>query len=150
MGNFKRIFTSAVVLLLAFVALGCGDDETSSSTSAATEAGTASSSTTEADSDLAAIEITVKGWVLEGGCERMTDKFLEDQTFNDDPEEACKTFESLFSPPAYGEDDFDVTDITYENDKATATVESPGIDASTVYHLVFEDGVWKIDSADLK
>ncbi len=113
-------------------------------------AGTTRDPSSSTPDDLEAIEATVKGWLLEGGCDRMTDKFLEDQTFIDEPEEACETFESLFSAPAYGEDAIDVTDISYENDKATASVVSEEIDATTVYHLVNEDGTWKIDSADLK
>jgi hypothetical protein len=88
----------------------------------------------------------------------MTDKFLEEQTFNDNPTEACKTFEASFSPPAYRADDIDVTDIEYVNDKATAivgggpegvSVTAGGEEVTSRYTLVNEDGTWKIDSAEL-
>ena len=88
----------------------------------------------------------------------MTDKFLEEQTFNDDPKQACETFEASFSPPAYSADDIDVTDIEYVNDKATAivgggpegvSVTSGGEEVTSKYTLVNEDGTWKIDSAEL-
>ena len=96
--------------------------------------------------------------MLEGDCTLMTDKFLEDQTFDDNPKSACETFENLFTAPSYGEDDIDITDVQFENDKATAVVggsvdgirvTSGGEEITSTYHLVFEDGTWKIDSADL-
>lgn len=145
----------------ATVALGCSDDETtteasvdSTSSVSSTELETSTvsdetASTSDSGSDLDAIEATVEGWILEGGCERMTDNFLEEQTFDDDPKSACQTFEASFTPPAYGADDFD-TDITYENDEAEAEVSSPGIDVTSVYHLVKEGDTWKIDSAEIK
>ena len=40
-----------------------------------------------------AIESTIKTWILQGGCDLMTDHFLEEQTFSDDRAQACKTFE---------------------------------------------------------
>src|SRR5688500_10889499 len=94
MSRTTRAFTVGVVLLLALVAFGCGGDEEAGSTTAADECTATSATTATGGDDLAAIEVTVKGWLREGGCERMTDKFLEDQTFQDDPEEACETFES--------------------------------------------------------
>jgi len=144
--------------LAAGVAAGCGSDDSSSSTTAA-ETSTATESTssttqstvttTDSGSDLDAIEATVEGWILEGGCERMTDDFLEEQTFDDNPRSACETFEASFAPPAYDADDFE-TDVTYEDDEAEAEVSSPGIDVTSVYHLVKEGDTWKIDSADIK
>ena len=115
-------------------------------------------STTSDGSDLDAIETTIKTWLTEGDCDLMTDKFLEEQTFNDDPKQACETFEASFSPPAYSADDIDVTDIEYVNDKATAivgggpegvSVTSGGEEVTSKYTLVNEDGTWKIDSAEL-
>ena len=146
--------------LAATVAIGCGDDETTSEETASipevssTElsVSTVSEQTaTETDSvsDLDAIEATVEGWLLEGGCERMTANFLEEQTFDDDPKSACETFEAQFTPPAYGADEIE-TDITYENDKAEVVVGSEGIDVESVYHLVKEGDTWKIDSAELE
>jgi hypothetical protein len=153
-----------MVALGAFAAAGCGSDDSSSSTTAADTVETVAddtasvSTTTSVSPDIDAIETTIKTWMLEGDCTLMTDKFLEDQTFDDNPKTACKTFESIFTPPAYGEDDIDITDVQFENDKATAVVGgSPegvsitegGEEITSTYHLVFEDGTWKIDSADL-
>jgi hypothetical protein len=149
---------AALLALLAFA--GCGDEEESSSTTAVTEetassaeeqaaVSVSSSTLTTEESPFDAIEATVTGWMLEGGCERMTDNFLEEQTFDDDPEQACETFEAQFTAPAYDAEDFEV-DIEYENDTATATVSSPGIDVASVYKLVLEGDTWKIDSAELK
>jgi hypothetical protein len=150
------------IAALAAIAAGCGSDD-STSTEAEATAATATStgattSTTSDGSDLDAIETTIKTWLTEGDCDLMTDKFLEEQTFNDNPTEACKTFEASFSPPAYSADDIDVTDIEYVNDKATAivgggpegvSVTAGGEEVTSKYTLVNEDGTWKIDSAEL-
>jgi hypothetical protein len=152
------------VALAAIAAAGCGSDDSSSSTTAADTAATAATdasaetTSTSISPDIDAIETTIKTWMLEGDCTLMTDKFLEDQTFDDNPKSACETFESIFTPPSYGEDDIDVTDVQFENDKATAVVgggpegvsiTEGGEEVTSTYHLVFEDGTWKIDSADL-
>lgn len=152
--------TGSIAALLAAAALlvaGCGgsDDGDGSATtdaSAATSTTASTSSTTtsvDSGSDLDQIEATVKGWILEGGCDRMTDKFLEAQTFIDDPEKACEAFQGGFTPPQYTADDIE-TDISYVNDKATVEVSGGPADVTSVYKLVNEDGTWKIDSAELK
>jgi hypothetical protein len=150
------------IAALAAIAAGCGSDDATSTEAEATAATTtstgATTSTTSDGSDLDAIETTIKTWLTEGDCDLMTDKFLEEQTFNDNPTEACKTFEASFSPPAYSADDIDVTDIEYVNDKATAivgggpegvSITSGGEEVTSKYTLVNEDGTWKIDSAEL-
>ncbi len=157
---WAALLTCAAVLAVA----GCGsDDSTSESTTAADTAATtvsepSSTTTTTISSDIDAIETTIKTWMLEGDCTLMTDKFLEEQTFDDNPESACKTFENLFTAPSYGEDDIDVTDVQFENDKATAVVgggpegvsiTEGGEEITSTYHLVKEDGTWKIDSAEV-
>ena len=74
-------------------------------------------------------------------------------------QQACETFEAAFSPPAFSEDDIEITDVKYGNDKATAivgggpegvSVTSGGEEITSKYTLVNEDGTWKIDSADLQ
>ena len=150
------------VAALAAVAAGCGSDDSTSTEAGATAVTTSTdastTSTTSDGRDLDAIETTIKTWLTEGDCDLMTDKFLEEQTFNDDPKQACETFEASFSPPAYSADDIDVTDIEYVNDKATAivgggpegvSVTSGGEEVTSKYTLVNEDGTWKIDSAEL-
>ena len=162
----NRLWAALLLCLVALAALavtGCGgDDATSSTTEADTAATTATdSSTTSTTSDIGeidAIETTIKTWLMEGGCDLMTDKFLEEQTFDDDPKQACETFEAAFSPPAFSEDDIEITDVKYVNDKATAivgggpegvSVTSGGEEVTSKYTLVNEDGTWKIDSAEL-
>lgn len=160
--NRLRMALVLCIAALAAIAAGCGSDD-STSTEAEATAATATStgattSTTSDGSDLDAIETTIKTWLTEGDCDLMTDKFLEEQTFNDNPTEACKTFEASFNPPAYSADDIDVTDIEYVNDKATAivgggpegvSITSGGEEVTSKYTLVNEDGTWKIDSAEL-
>ena len=160
----KRLWAATMICGTALAVAGCGSDDSSDSTAVAdTAATTAADASTETTStsispDIDAIETTIKTWMLEGDCTLMTDKFLEDQTFDDNPKTACKTFESIFTAPAYGEDDIDITDVKFVNDKATAVVGgSPegvsitegGEEITSTYHLVYEDGTWKIDSADL-
>ena len=163
--NRPRIALVLCITVLAAIAAGCGSDDSTSTEAEATavttsteETTTSTISTTSDGSDLDAIETTIKTWLTEGDCDLMTDKFLEEQTFNDDPKQACETFEASFSPPAYSEDDIDVTDIEYVNDKATAivgggpegvSITSGGEEVTSKYTLVNEDGTWKIDSAEL-
>ena len=113
---------------------GCGGDEGESSA---------------AGTDEEAITETIRGWLTEGGCERMTDKFLEAQTFIDDPEQACETFEAGFTAPSYSADDVVVSEIEVQGDRATATVGDANTDITSEYTLVREDGQWKIDKAEL-
>ncbi len=144
--------------LAVAVAAGCGGsgDDTVVSVAAATDGSTPVESTPADASEMEAIEATIKTWLLEGDCDLMTDKFLEDQTFSDDPKQACKTFEAGFSPPAYSEDDIEVTDVTYVNDKATAIVgggssalTSGGEEITSKYSLVLDGETWKINAAEI-
>lgn len=104
---------------------------------------------TEASGDEGEVEETIKLWLTEGGCERMTDKFLEAQTFNDDPDEACETFESGFAPPSYSADDVIVSDVAIDGDMATATVGDEVSNVESTYTLTNESGEWQIDSAEI-
>ena len=147
----RRLLTLLTVLALlpALLLAGCGDDEgggddgSSPSEAASNPGGSLSAE------DGAAIEETLKTWLTEGGCENMTDAFLEDQTFNDDPEEACESFENLFSEPAYTAGDVIVSDIKGDGDRASAVVSDDFSNVSTTFQLRNEDGKWKIDSADI-
>ena len=118
---------------LAAIAIGCGD----------------SSSTTAVDDDDAAVEAAIRTWLLEGDCGVMTDKFLEAQTFESDPEVACERFEALFETPQYSEDDIEITDVEIDGERASAVVGGGGAGITSTYKLVREDGVWKIDAASL-
>jgi hypothetical protein len=125
---------AAIFLGAAFFLCACGGDGGVS---------------TEASGEEGEVEETIKLWLTEGGCERMTDEFLESQTFNDDPEEACDTFEANFSAPSYGPDDIVVSDIQIDGDEATATVGDEISDIESAYTLTNESGAWQIVSAEL-
>ena len=128
-----HLLALALAALIAFA--GCGGGEESAGETAGT--------------DEEAITETIRGWLTEGGCERMTDKFLEAQTFIDEPEQACETFEAGFTAPSYSSDDIVVSEIEVEGDRATATVGDETTDITSEYTLVREDGQWKIDTAEL-
>jgi hypothetical protein len=134
----SRYLIWALALLVAGLLVGCGGDDSGDSSSA------------EAGTDEAAIEETLKGWLTEGGCDRMTDGFLEDQTFSSDPEQACETFEASFTAPAFGPDDIVVSEIQVDGTKASAVVGDEVSNVTSLYELVSEDGQWKIDSVDIQ
>ena len=125
-----------LVAALAALAVGCGGDD-------------GDSTTADGDDDVAAVESTINTWLFEGDCGVMTDKFLEAQTFESNPERACELFETAYQEPQYTEDDVEISDVEVTGDKATAIVGGGGSDITSTYTLVREDGVWKIDAAEL-
>lgn len=151
--NTKLKAVAATAAALALIAAGCGDDESSTTEADATtptEVSSTSLSTTEAptipdasESDLDAIEATVDAWLVAGGCDLMTDAFLEEQTGESDPAAACESFESSFTPA----EGLTAGDIQYENADAAVEVDGSGEGAGT-YNLVKEGDTWKIDSVD--
>jgi hypothetical protein len=137
---------------VALTACGGDDESTTAAVPSTTTTSTGATGVTGevvVAEDAAEIEDTVKTWLLEGDCDVMTDQFLEHQTFQQDPEKACDAFEQSFSPPQYGEEDIVVSDIAVNGAKATATVGDKVTGVESTYHLVNEDGTWKIDSADI-
>lgn len=137
MSSIFKTVAAAAALFAVILLVGCGGDDDDSESSAA------------AGDDSAAVEDTVKSWLLEGGCDRMTDKFLEEQTFITDPAEACQTFESGFAAPSYGEEDIVVSDVEVDGETATLVVSDDFSGIESRYELVNEDGAWKIDAAEL-
>jgi len=157
----RRLRSLAAGVLVIGALAGCGADD---GEEAAVTSGDAEQTTTEAPADTTtadttatdgaltaedeeAITETIRAWLTEGGCERMTDDFLEDQTFIEDPEEACETFEQGFTEPAYGPEDVIVSEISGTAEKAKATVGDEVTDIESRYTLVKDDGQWKIDAA---
>ncbi len=136
----RRVAILAVAL--AVLAAGCGDGSSSSSTTATADAGT----TAAVSDETAAIEATIRTWVLEGDCDLMTDKFLEAQTFESNPKRACKLFESLFEAPQYGAEDIEISEVEIDGDRASAVVGDAGAGVTITYKLVLDDGQWKIDA----
>ena len=100
------------------------------------------------DEDAEAISDTIKTWLTEGGCELMTDKFLESQAFvGDTREERCKYLEDSFQKPQYGKDDIVVKDVKVEGDTASAVVGDNFSNVEADYDLVRSGGRWQIDEA---
>ncbi len=136
----KRAFILAVAVVAALL-IGCGGDDSGSDS---TDSSSASSG------DTGAVETTITTWLLEGDCDLMTDKFVEAQTFSEDREQGCEAFEGGFTPPIYSEDDIEITDVEITGEKATAIVGGGGVDITSKYTLVLEDGTWKIDAAEIE
>lgn len=98
--------------------------------------------------DAEAISDTIRTWLTEGGCELMTDKFLESQAFvGDSREERCKYLEDSFQKPQYGKDDIVVKEIKIDGDSASAVVGDNFSNVEADYELVRSDGRWQIDEA---
>jgi hypothetical protein len=126
------------LLTLALVAAGCGGDDDGAESAPAT--------------DEVAVRITVKKWLLEGSCEAMTDRFLEDQLLSqgETRAERCELFEKQHTKPQYSEDDIKITDVSVTGTKATLVVGQEGVDISSKYSLVKTGGDWRIDAAELQ
>ncbi|CAN5474898.1 hypothetical protein BH10ACT11_BH10ACT11_15790 [soil metagenome] len=168
-----------MIVVVAALLGGCGggDDSTtapatgasgasgasgSTSTTSSDTSTTSDETTTEADTDSSAsagalsaddesqISDTAKTWLTEGGCDLMTDAFLKDQTFEDDRDIACKTFESLFKPPSFDADQITVTKIDGDSMSASATIgDTLGSGVESTYKFKKVDGNWQIDKASL-
>ena len=140
-----------LVALGAAVAAGCGDEDIPTTTVTAAEEGTTPEEAAGVEaSDMEAIESTIKTWLLQGDCALMSDGFLEEQTFIDQPAKACETFESGFTAPSYSEDEIEVSDIAVVNGKASATVGGGGDEITSTYQLVLaDDGTWQIASVSI-
>jgi hypothetical protein len=127
-----RALALGLVLALFLIGAGCGGDDQS-----------------DDDSPSGQIETTIKTWLTSGGCEYMTDEFLESQTFIDDPEEACDAHENLFEEPGFSEDDIIVSDIAISGKTATAIVSDDFSNVETTYRLKLDGGTWMINSTDI-
>jgi hypothetical protein len=159
---------STILIGLALVAAGCGDDEkdepeqpaqTQTQTDpapapATTEPEPAEPAPAEASAeDKEAVQDVVKKWLLEGGCERMTDKFLEDQLLGlgDNREERCDLFQKQRTKPQYGEEQIKVTEVQVTGTKASLVVGSDNApDITSKYELVKSGDQWQIDAAELQ
>jgi hypothetical protein len=139
----------ALLLTLALIAAGCGGDDGGSDGGSSPSEAAANPGGSLTPEDGAEIEDVLKTWLTEGGCENMTDSFLEDQTFIDEPEQACQTFEDAFTVPAFSADDVIVSDIKGNGDQASAVVSDDFSNVETTFQLRNEGGDWKIDSADI-
>ena len=156
-----------LVLLFAVVVLalaGCGGDDEGDGGNGGGEAettetqpaqtGTGPEATTPEDGaaspgDEQAIRDAVLGYLIEGDCDTMTDKFVEEQTFSDNRREGCEQFEQLHQEPRYGPDDVNITDIRIEGTRATATIGDDVSNIEAKYKFVKEGDKWRIDEVDL-
>ena len=161
----KRL--SALLIGLALVAAGCGDDENdepdqpAQTTTQQTEPAEPTTTETQpaepapaesSPEDEKAVEDVVKTWLLEGGCERMTYKFLEDQLIwlGDNRKQRCDLFEKQFTKPQYTEDQIKISDVQVTGTKASLVVGSEGVNIESKYTLVKTGEQWQIDSADIQ
>lgn len=157
----------AVLIALSLVAAGCGDDENDepAGTTAAetTQTDTQPTTTTEAtpdepapaasEEDEQAVQDVVKEWLLEGKCELMTDKFLEEQLLGlgDNRAQRCDLFEKQHTKPQYGEDQIEISEVKVEGTKASLVVGSDNApDITSKYELVKTGDQWQIDAAELQ
>lgn len=148
----RRVIT--LLFLLALIAAGCGGDDSSGGdgggeSSDPTSEAAANPGGTLTPEDGAEIVDVLRTWTIEGGCEYMTDAFLEDQTFISDPEEACEVHESTHEEPLFSADDVIVSDIKGNGDRASAVISDDFSNVETTFQLRNEGGTWKIDSADI-
>jgi hypothetical protein len=157
---------TAILIALALVAAGCGDDDgdepdqpaqTAPTTTdevptiTRTEPEPAPAEASEEDEE--AVQDVVKKWLLEGGCERMTDKFLDDQLLGlgDNRQERCDLFQKQHTKPQYGEDQIKITEVQVTGTKASLVVGSDNApDITSKYELVKTGGQWQIDSAEIQ
>jgi hypothetical protein len=146
---------TAILIALALIAAGCGGDDGDEPASKSEPTTTAAQPPAEASSgdDVKVVEDTVKKWLLEGGCERMTDKFLEEQLLGlgDNRQERCDLFEKQHTKPQYGEDQIEITQTQVSGTRASLVVGSENApDITSKYELVKTGGQWRIDSAELE
>jgi hypothetical protein len=158
----SRRLAVLLICVAGGLAAGCGDDDEGDTTTAgitgatgatgpggADDEGQDSAASSLTPEDETEIEDTIKTWLTEGGCDLMTERFLEDQTFQSSPDQACESFEQTFTPPDYGAEDIVVSEIEGDSSKATAVVGDEISDIESTYTLVNEDGQWRIDRAEL-
>ena len=147
---------TAILIALALAAAGCGGDDEGDEPAAKPEPGTtAAKPEPEASSgdDADVVQDVVKKWLLEGGCERMTDKFLEAQLLGlgENRQERCDLFQKQRTKPQYGEDQIKITEVQVSGTRASLVVGSDNApDITSKYELVKVGGQWRIDSADLQ
>ncbi|GAA4098799.1 hypothetical protein ACFFOS_01855 [Nocardioides kongjuensis] len=156
-----------VTLVLPLALTGCGDGgsdgggakdgaeptPSSASTTAGTsgaapspEAGSGSGPIT--DGDEAAISATLKEFLVTGDCDLATDDYLRSiALFADEStsrEEACASWEKVFSKPLFGEDDVRLTELEGSDGVATVKVGSDLANITTLYQLTLTDGTWLV------
>jgi hypothetical protein len=161
---------AAILVSLALIAAGCGDDDEKEDEPAAT---TTAQTTTEAQpstaeepatteeappaeasgEDKEAVQDAVRDWTFKGECDLMTDKFLEDQLLGlgEDRKERCDLFEKQFQKPQYSEDQLKIEDVKVTGAKASLIVTSDiAPDIKSRYDLVKTGDQWQIDAAELQ
>jgi hypothetical protein len=150
-------------LLLPFALTACGNDDKPAATQDPTsEAPPASDSPSGAPSDgttdvvagdldaadQAAIGTTIREFLVTGDCDLATTEYLRSiALFADETtprEEACKSWEGVFSKPLFTQDDVQLTELRGENGVATVKVGSKLANITTLYQLTKVDGTWLV------
>ncbi|GAA3683903.1 hypothetical protein GCM10022237_48150 [Nocardioides ginsengisoli] len=162
-----RRFIAALVLPFALTA--CGSDDKPAATQeptseapseapseATSEATSESPSTVETEvvagdlsaADQAAISTTIREFLVTGDCDLATTEYLRSiALFADEStprEEACTSWESVFSKPLFTQDDVQLTELQGENGVATVKVGSKLANITTLYQLTEVDGTWLV------
>ena len=129
--------TALALVLLAFALAGCGGDDNGGNGGGGRSP------------DEQAIREAVIGFLIQGDCDTMTDKFVEAQTFQDDRAQGCEQFESGFQEPQYDADDVEITNIRVEGTRASATIGDDFSNVEAEYRFVKQGDRWRIDEVDL-
>lgn len=95
------------------------------------------------------IEQTVETWLNDGDCELMTAAFLEQQTFETDPEAACRIFRGEYETNDYATESVTASEFSGDASEAIVTITVEG-GISADYSLVDDGRGWRIDSVDIQ
>jgi len=147
-----RRLIAALALPLALALTGCGGDDEDApsaapSSSASSEA-PASPGSPEAGDDEAAIDATMREFLVSGDCDLATTEYLRSiALFADEStsrEEACTSWQNVFSKPLFGKDDVVLSDLQIDGEVATVKVGSHLTNITTLYQLTRTDGTWLV------
>ena len=143
-------------LVLPFALTACGNDDKPAATADPTSTSPSTSPSTEVevvagDLDPAAqaeISTTIREFLVTGDCDLATTEYLRSiALFADEStprEEACSSWESVFSKPLFTQDDVQLTELQGEDGVATVKVGSKLANITTLYQLTEVDGTWLV------
>ena len=146
-------------LVLPFALAACGNDDKPAAgekpaASTAPTSGSPSADDTEvvagslSAADQAAISTTIREFLVSGDCDLATTEYLRKiALFADEStsrEEACKSWQSVFSKPLFTKDDIQLTELQGQDGVATVKVGSKLANITTLYQLTDTDGTWLV------
>lgn len=159
----SRRLLAALVLPLALTACSSDDSSGGADDSPATSDGPATGGSTPADGtdspgsgggdltaeDEAAIDETLKEFLVSGDCDLTTDDYLREIAIlageGASRDELCASWEKTFSEPLYTKDDVLLTELEGSDGVATVEVGSEfAPDVTILYELSQVDGAWLV------